>query len=722
MKLLRESVHIDHCPDKPKKWLELLIILLLIIDLAGNGLALAGQAGGLSDSNLIVAQKSAKKKEPAPKLPEKYKKWLEQEVVYIITPTEREIFLKLKTDRERDLFIEAFWKHRDPIPETEENEFKIEHYKRIEYANKYFGREAAKPGWMTDRGRMYIILGPPNDIQHIDGKSEIYNCEIWFYQGKQEMGLPPGFNLLFYQEKGTGEMRLYSPTSDGPQALLTSYWGDPADYTTAYSNLREVDPNLANISLSLIPGEENVSMGRPSLSSDLLLRQIEQTPQKMVADRYARKFFEYKDIIDVDYSVNYIDSDSLVRVLKDPSGLYFIHYDIEPSRLSVNQYDNQYATNFKVNGLLSTIDGKMVYQFEKTFPVKLTSAQFKERQNLPLAIYDVVPCVPGEYKLSVLVKNEASKEFTSLEQTIRIPEKVQIEMTTPILAYRVSPSESTEGKIKAFLLGSQQLYLQASRVFTSRDQLVVALQIFGLTPELKNKASLRYQFFKESQPFKEETYPVSELGMLPDLIKVFSLADFSPAHYFLNITLLIDGQEKLTVKDEFDLTYLETLPRPWVLSRVLPPASDPYYGWILGNQLYNLGRLAEARTVLEPAMAKAPGNQDLAMELARVYVGLKDYEKAAKILDSFVSAEQGVRYETYFVAAQAFFNIGQYEKALNILDKAVAQHGTDIQLLDLIGDCYLKLGKKEEALAVWQKSLEINPEQPEVKKKIQAVR
>jgi len=110
------------------------------------------------------------------------------------------------------------------------------------------------------------------------------------------------------------------------------------------------------------------------------------------------------------------------------------------------------------------------------------------------------------------------------------------------------------------------------------------------------------------------------------------------------------------------------------------------------------------------------------MELARVYVGLKDYERAAKILDSFVSAEQGVRYETYVVAAQAFFNIGQYEKALTILDKAVAQHGSDIQLLDLIGDCYFKLGKKEEALAVWQKSLEINPEQPEVKKKIQAVR
>lgn len=94
---------------------------------------------------------------------------------------------------------------------------------------------------------------------------------------------------------------------------------------------------------------------------------------------------------------------------------------------------------------------------------------------------------------------------------------------------------------------------------------------------------------------------------------------------------------------------------------------------------------------------------------------LKIMRRPFKILDSFVSAEQGV-HETYVVAAQAFC-IGQYEKALTILDKAVAQHGTDIQLLDLIGDCYLKLGKKEEALAVWQKSLEINPEQPEVKRR-----
>ncbi len=722
MKQAKNSRYIDPHPYHLKFGLRLLLILPLVVYLTGSGLALTGQPDLSPGSKLAAGQRASRKKEPPVKLPDQYRKWLEQEVVYIITPAEKEIFLKLNSDRERDLFIEAFWKHRDPIPETEENEFKIEHYKRIDYVNRYFGREAAKPGWMTDRGRMYIILGPPNDIQHIDGKSEIYNCEIWFYQGKQDLGLPPGFNLLFFQERGTGEMRLYSPAADGPQALLTGYWGDPADYSRAYSSLREIDLNLANISMSLIPGDENLGLGRPSLSSDLLLRQIEQTPQKMVEDKYARKFFEYKDIIDVDYSVNYIDSDALVRVLKDPSGLYFIHYDLEPSRLSINQYDNQYATNFKVNGLLSTVDGKLVYQFEKTFPVKLTSAQMKERQHLPLAIYDVFPCVPGEYKLSILAKNEASKEFTSLEQTIRIPEKVQVEMSSPLLAYKVSPSESAEGKIKAFLLGGQQLYLQANRVFTAQDELVVAVQLFGLNPELKNRASLRYQFWKESEIYKEETYPGSELDSLPVVIKIFPLAGLPPAHYFLNLTLLVDGQEKIKVKEEFDLSYVESLPRPWVLSRVLPPATDPYYGWIIGSQLYKLGRLTEARTVLEAAVAKAPGNEDLAMELAQVYVALKDYQAAAKILDGFVLAEQGVRYETYLVAAQAAFSLGQYEKALTILDKAVARHGSDIQLLDLIGDCYFKLGKKEEALAVWQKSLEINPDQPELKKKIQAVK
>ncbi len=699
-------------------------VALLVLFLAF--LWLEGAAHPLSGAPAPDAQKktSSKKqsREKLPPLPENYRKWLEEEVAYIITPVEREIFLKLKTDRERDLFIEAFWKHRDPVPETAENEFKSEHYRRIEYANKYFGRESPKPGWKTDRGRFYIILGPPNDIQRIDSKSEVYDTEIWFYQGKTDLGLPPGFNVLFFREKGTGEFRLYSPTNDGPQALLTGYWGDPADYMSAYQKLREIEPTLANASLSLIPGEENTALGRPSLSSDLLLRQIEATPQRMVEDKYARKFFEYKDLVEVEYSANYLDSDYLIKVLKSPAGFYLIHYTIEPRRLSVNQYDNRFATNLKLNGTLSTLDGKIVYQFEKTYPVQMNEAQMRERQSLPVAIYDVLPCVPGDYKLSVLVKNDASKEFTSLEQTIRIPGKGGVELSAPILAYKISPAEVAGGRVKAFLVGGNQLYLQASRVFTARDQLAVVLQVYGLTPALRDKAGLRFQFFKETETFKEKVVPLSEIPTLPEVVQIFSLSDFPPAHYFLNVGLMVDGKEQVTTREEFDLTFMDSLPRPWILSRVLPPPDNPYYGHILGTQLYNLGRLGEARSVLEQALSAEPQNEELNRQLAQVYLDQREFARAAGLVENFIAGEKRAAYETYLVAGKAYYHLGEYQKAIDVLDRAVNVHGTNIALLNLIGDCYLGLGKKAEASAVWEKSLEIMPDQPDVKKKLQALK
>lgn len=230
--------------------------------------------------------------------PARYKKWLEEEVVYIISPMEKEVFLRLKTDKERDLFIDAFWRQRDPTPGTPENEFKTEHYRRINYANHYYGRETPLPGWKTDRGRMYIILGEPNDIQRFEGKSETYPAEIWFYQGKTDVGLPPGFNLVFFQEGGNGEYKLYSPVKDGPQALLTSSFGTAMDYLSAYQQLREAEPSLAAASLSLIPGEESDGLGRPSLASDLLIQRIETLPAKQIKDKYAQKFLLYKDVVE----------------------------------------------------------------------------------------------------------------------------------------------------------------------------------------------------------------------------------------------------------------------------------------------------------------------------------------------------------------------------------------------------------------------------------------
>ena len=110
---------------------------------------------------MILAVAPAAAPAAAANLPERFQKWIDEEVVYIITPAERDVFLALHTDRERDLFIDAFWKHRNPAPGSRENEFRKEHYRRIAYANQHLGLDAPMPGWKTDRGRMYILLGEP---------------------------------------------------------------------------------------------------------------------------------------------------------------------------------------------------------------------------------------------------------------------------------------------------------------------------------------------------------------------------------------------------------------------------------------------------------------------------------------------------------------------------------------------------------------------------------
>src|SRR4029077_6039286 len=91
-----------------------------------------------------------------------YKKWLNEDVVWIITDEERAAFKQLSNDEERDNFIEAFWQRRDPSPDTEENEYKEEHYRRIAYANEHFA--AGIPGWKSDRGRIWIVYGKPDEV------------------------------------------------------------------------------------------------------------------------------------------------------------------------------------------------------------------------------------------------------------------------------------------------------------------------------------------------------------------------------------------------------------------------------------------------------------------------------------------------------------------------------------------------------------------------------
>src|SRR5271155_2780781 len=148
-----------------------------------------------------ISEKQKKENAKALKqeLSKTYKKWLDEDVVYIISDEERKAFKQLSNDEERDQFIEAFWQRRDPTPDTEENEFKEEHYRRIEYANEHFAAGIA--GWRTDHGRIYIMYGAPDEIdghpsggnydrpiEEGGGSTSTYPFEDWRYRYLEGIG------------------------------------------------------------------------------------------------------------------------------------------------------------------------------------------------------------------------------------------------------------------------------------------------------------------------------------------------------------------------------------------------------------------------------------------------------------------------------------------------------------------------------------------------------
>lgn len=671
----------------------------------------------------MISGEPAHQKTQKRSLPERFANWLEEEVVYIIAPLEEEVFLQLQSDRERDLFIQAFWAQRDPSKGDNENEFRKEHNRRINYANQYFGRATPKVGWKTARGRMYIILGEPNDRIRFEGKNQVYNTEVWFYQGLSKVGLPPGFNLVFFQQGGVGEYILYSPLKDGPMALLTSDFGDQTDHLSAYRRLRDREPELANFSLSLIPGEGPDISGRPSMTSDILLQRIETTPMRTFKDKYARKFLDYKDIVEVEYTANYIDSDSLVKVIKDPSGIYFVHYAIEPERLSVNQINEKYYTVLKLNGSVSDLDGETIHQFEKEIRLEFDKEQIQQISQRPLGIRDMFPLIPGTYKVSILVKNEISKEFTSLERNLLIPsEKDSFQMTSILMGYKKRDNPPPENRLRPFQMGKYQIYFHAKRVFLMQDELVLTFQIHGMSQELKDRGELKYTFLKNDKEFKSFTKRITEYDEVPDFVEQISLQEFFPAHYRVRVTLQIEKQEVLFETNEFDVTHVESIARPWIYSQLLAATDDPAYAYIIGQQFFNSGKLQDALEYLENAYSKKPDNEVFALGLSRIYAELKEYMKIVPILEPFMNLPESPSYDVHFLMGASYRELGEFGKAIEVFDKAIQQFGVNPLVLNALGGCYYRWGQLSKALTTWEKSLEINPEQPEIRKNVKAIK
>lgn len=665
------------------------------------------------------------------KLPPKYKKWIEEEVVYIITPAEKEVFLKLETDKQRDLFIQEFWRHRDPTPGTLKNEFKDEHYRRIEYVNtkKMWGQTKLKNSWRTDRARIYITLGPPQHIEHYSS-IDIYPAEIWYYQGNPKYGQPSNFSLLFFKRHGGGEFVLYNPILDGPRNLTPLAWmcsscstDDQFDAYAYQLISQNVSIELASASLSSFPGQ-GMSLGSAwslRMPSTILVSKVHTYPHKKVDDDYAYEFLESKTSVEVSYSVYYIGNNARVDVLQAPSGINFINYIVEPEVLTFDIFEDKYIANFKASIRVTDTEEKTIFQQERNFPIDMREEQINKIRERPFHLYDSFPLIPGNYRLNLLLENTVSKEFTSFEKNIWISETGSPLMSSLVLADRIKRDPLNSQINRAFKIGDLQIYPPLRKTFSQLNKLYIFFQIHELSPRLQKTGILEFTFDREGETFQTYRKKLADYDNKRDILEDTSLEKFPLGDYTLLISLLDEDERVILSNEEKFSVQAKQLPESWILNPTYPSLDDPAYLSLLGNQYIHKGEILKGCEKLEKALSSNPESIAYALNYARALLALHDYKKMQKILSLFLDRPDE-NYILYKFLGIAYQGLEEYEKAVDLYFQYISHGGASFDTLNSIAICHYQLGNNREALRAWEKSLEMNPNQEELKEAVKILK
>ena len=642
-----------------------------------------------------------------------HRDWLDQ-VAPIITEVERDVFKKLGNREERTKFINMFWARRDPLPDTRENEFYKEYMERIRYADFQFGRGAVKRGSRTERGFFHLLLGPPLDRQAYTTYSQVWPLEVWHYKGDTQYGLPPYFYLIFYQQDGLGEFKLYSPGVDGPERLVIPSMSDRTlTRNLALQMLKDVAAEVASAALSYVPGESPAG-STGSMSSDMMIANLRELPNKKYSDAYARTFSYYKDYVETDYSHNFLESFFLFKLFsqgKQP----FLHWSIEPSRINLSQNRDRFYAEFLLVVNISDLSGRPIYEMEEIIPISVKEGEAQSLARQLIAFQDLFPVIPGQYTLHFFLQNKTAKEFTSFETRLNVPDFSDSRISN-ILLFQLGQdfNQGRTGQVKAFSFADRQYVFNAQKTYHIGQDVGCFCQLNEIPIE-GTRVEMRIVNLDTEESTNQLFRPLSEvktadgrgLEMYP-----LPLKELQAGYYRLEIKLVDTAGEVLAEQREnFVLSSLGQPAVPRILSKLQPPFPNPSHQYILASQLFAIKKYEEAAAVLQAAQKQkdSPAARTL---LGRTRFALEHYEEAVDTVLPFYE-ESGDR-EAGKILAASYAALSDWSSALIYLERLLAQ-ASEISVLNQAAECYIKLDQPDKAVPLLEKSLSLNPDQPAIK-------
>ena len=676
----------------------------------------------------LLAASSSSADERVERLPEHHRSWLEHDVTYIILERERELFLSLETMEEREHFIEAFWRNRDPNPSTPENEFKDEHYRRLEYVDEFFGRGQSRDGWQTDQGRYYIILGPPRDIERFEGYEELVATHLWFYQGDQAMGSNLFFYLVFFRENDMGDFKLYSPLINGPQALFNGdrFSGQRQSNGPAVRALREISPELAAASLSFDAADSpDYATGQPSLGSDIMLTRIADYPQKAIRADYIDAWLAYGDRVSSEYSFNYVPSRNVFALLADPSGTALVQYSVEIDSadfaLGTDDERTKFFATLDITVEARTRDGLLVSASDKEASFELSPSQMRGLGKGAFVYQDDFVLVPGVYDVSVIVKNRILNRYTVAQTEVHVPRFSTDEprLTDVITGFATEIKEGADDGaiVRAFQVGRVHVQPAAENLFIASDTAHLMTQAFGATSEHRVAFELR----RGTETRKRLESEVGAHGLVHEQLPLDSLEG---GYYDLVATLRSPDGEILDEKvTSLTLSPRTSVNRPvFVFRRGLDTRIPGLLSYLRGQQLGRYGRVDESTAELEAAVAA--GNPRLVAakwELANAYLRASRPDDALALL-SPLQASHPNQYEVVAGLGLAAYLKGDHAGAVTLLERARTLRPPDTRILNALGESHYQLGDEEGAREAFERSLNLDPDQPAVTERLDSLR
>jgi len=503
---------------------------------------------------LTEKQKRQNAKSLRHELEDSYKKWLNQDVRWIITDDERKAFMQLSNNEERDQFIEAFWQRRNPNPDSEDNEFKDEHYRRIEYANEHF--PAGKPGWMTDRGRIYIVYGPADEVESHPsggsyerpmeeggGETSTYPFEQWRYRYIEGIGQEVIIEFVDTCMCGDYHMSMDRSEKDAlkmvPNAGLTLY-----------------EQMGMSSKADRFSGGGLEQLGRGPMQNDLQTKQFDRLEQYAKLNRApAVKFKDLEEIVQHKISYNTMPFDVRTDFVKITSDTVLVPVTVQLRNRDITFTNKDGVQHGVVNifGRLTTLAGKVAQTFEDTVVADVPAELLPREVENSKIYWKAVPLKSGRYRLDLVVKDVNGDRMGTWSRSIIVPDfsDDKLASSTLIVADDVEPVPSKSVGTGMFVIGTTKVRPRVApsngkpMAFKRGQKVNFWMQVYNLSVDDKtHKPSATFEYdIVNAATNKQVVHAVDsseKMGNIGDQVtleKTVQAANLEPGVYHIQIKI-----------------------------------------------------------------------------------------------------------------------------------------------------------------------------------------